>query len=359
MALSCRGTHQRTFQATPPTARSLFAEEIGLDYVFSMAKWRGFGGTSQFWDQSLESFSLMSALAPITERLSLIATVNPLLFHPALMAKMAASIDDVSGGRLGLNIITGSSLTEYGQMGVVPLGYDQNRYAYASEWIHVLKRLWTEERVTHDGAYFHLDDCVSMPKPVQRPYPFLVCAGTSEEGLRFTAREANYSFLGGNNVEDTKATSRRAKQIGAEERNAIKTATTVVLVIGDTRDDAVAKWEYMIEGADLEAIENVGATFSGETRKSHQERGGDFLADPRRISFAGRPLIGTADDIAAEMIGLALDGELDSILLIFPDYLEGLQRFGDEVMPALSAALDVGVQAAASDLSQRGLPREI
>src|SRR5262249_5660916 len=71
-------------------AITVLAEEIGLDYVFSMLKWRGFGGATHFWDAALESFSLMAALAAVTQRVGLIATVNPLLFHPATMAKMAA-----------------------------------------------------------------------------------------------------------------------------------------------------------------------------------------------------------------------------------------------------------------------------
>src|SRR5207237_4022232 len=69
---------------------SLLADEIGMDYVFSMLKWRGFGGKIEYWDASFESFSLMAALAAATKRVDLIATVNPLLFHPAVMAKMAA-----------------------------------------------------------------------------------------------------------------------------------------------------------------------------------------------------------------------------------------------------------------------------
>src|SRR5262249_37909566 len=151
---------------------TLLSEEIGLDYVFSMLKWRGFGGATQFWDASLDSFSLMAALAAVTHRVKLIATVNPLLYHPTLMAKMSAPIQDVSAGRLGMNIITGSTLGEYAEMGILPDGYDQKRYALASEWVQVVKRLWAEPTVTHHGEYFHLEDCVSEPKP--RPRPFLV-----------------------------------------------------------------------------------------------------------------------------------------------------------------------------------------
>src|SRR5262249_14372458 len=128
---------------------TLLAEQLGLDFVFAMAKWRGFFGTTHFWDSSLESLSVITALAAATERVQLIARVNPLLFHPTLMAKMAATVDDVGGGRLGLNIITGATLGEYSQMGILPDGYDERRYAYATEWLQVLKRLWVEPSVTH------------------------------------------------------------------------------------------------------------------------------------------------------------------------------------------------------------------
>jgi len=70
-------------------AITLLAEEVGIDYVFSMLKWRGFGGATQFWDAALDSFTLTTALAAVTKRVRLIATVNPLLSNPAVMAKMS------------------------------------------------------------------------------------------------------------------------------------------------------------------------------------------------------------------------------------------------------------------------------
>jgi pyrimidine oxygenase len=322
-------------------AITVLAEEMGLDYVFSMAKWRGFGGATHFWDASLESFSLTSALAAATQRIRLIATVNPLLFHPALMSKMAATIDDVSGGRLGLNIITGAIIGEYEQMGVLPAGYDSRRYEYAAEWVHVLKRLWSEERVTHHGEFFTLIDCVSEPKPQQRPHPFLVCAASSDEGLRFTAREAQYSFINGKDLNDVKAKSLHSKKIAAEEGRAVKTAVSTLLAIGSTDEKAEKYWQHLMDGADLDAISNMGNAFSGQTREKSQERGVQILGDRRKIN-TGRAVIGSSRSIANEIIALAFEGDVDSILLVFSDYTEGLKRFGDDVMPLLADVLDVG-----------------
>jgi len=322
---------------------TLLAEEIGLDYVFSMAKWRGFGGSTEFWDASLESFSLMSALAAATARIKLIATVTPLLFHPALMAKMSATLDNVSGGRLGLNIVTGAILKEYAQMGVLPPGYDKNRYAYATEWVGALKRLWTEPSVTYDGDYFHLEDCISEPKPLQKPYPFLVCAAASDEGLRFTAREVDYAFISEDSIAKTKEKALRAKLIAAEEGTTVKTQVLTMLVIGETNADAETYLERLIEGADLTALTHAGRSLSGETRVSTKERGAALLADGGKIVL-GLPIVGGPTEVAHALIDLAVEGDVDGVLLCFPDFIRGLRQFGSDVMPILANHLDVGLK---------------
>jgi pyrimidine oxygenase len=146
---------------------AILAENLGFDFVFSMSKWRGFGGETHFWDTTLESMSLMTGLAAVTSRIGIIATIQPLLFPPAVAAKMIATIDDVSNGRFGINIVTGSFLDEYEQMGPLPAEYNVKRYKYAQEWLHVVKRLWSGEAVTFDGEWFHLRDCRSSPAPAR------------------------------------------------------------------------------------------------------------------------------------------------------------------------------------------------
>jgi pyrimidine oxygenase len=255
---------------------------------------------------------------------------------------MAATLDQVSRGRLGLNIITGATVEEYAQMGVVPPGYNDNRYAYASEWVRVIKRLWTESSVTHHGEYFDLDECVSDPKPVQRPGPFLVCAASSDEGLRFTAREANYSFVSRESRSACIKESLRAKSVAAEEDRIIKTAIPMALVIRDNDADAEAYYRYLVDGADVGAMANIGGAHGKEDRESGRRRGAAYSA-PQRPIHMGLQVVGGPEKIAEEILALAVDGDADSVLLTFPDYLDGLNRFADGVMPLLAETLDVGL----------------
>ncbi len=311
---------------------SALAEELGFDYAFSMAKWRGFGGATRFWDQTLDSPSLMGGLAVATRRIRLIATVTPLLMHPAVAAKVFATLDEISGGRIGLNVVTGVSLAEYEQMGLVPEEYDRDRYAYAEEWLRAVKRLWSEERVTFKGRYFQLADCASGPKPVQRPHPFVVCAGTSPEGFRFTARMADYSFFLGDTPARTRELCGAVKAIGRAQGRPVKTASLVTLILGETDAEARRARDHLRAGADVEAIRNLVATFRGRSRASDRRRA-------RRLQesfcFTGEPVCGGPETAARAVAELVLEAELDSLLLVFPDYLRGLRAFHDGVLPVL------------------------
>ena len=98
----------------------LRAERYGFDFALSMIKLRGFGGKSRFWDDNLESFTLMAGLASITRRIELYATVAVLTLPPPLTARMAMTIDSISHGRFGVNLVTGWQKAEYDQMGFGP-----------------------------------------------------------------------------------------------------------------------------------------------------------------------------------------------------------------------------------------------
>ena len=311
---------------------AVLAENLGFDYVFSMSKWRGFGGATRFWDTTLESVTLMTGLAAATSRIGIIATLQPVLFPPPVAAKMAATIDDISQGRFGINIVTGSFLDEYEQMGILPPDYGAKRYRYAEEWVHVVKRLWTEESVTFDGEWFHLTDCRSSPKPVQKPHPFIICAGTSDEGFRFTAKEGNYSFLNGITLEHTRQLSRRMKETAAEYGREIKTATTLLPILDESDAAAQKQWQHIQDGADREALAILASYYSKGTRESSRNR---IQKMERDVSFAGRMIPGSPATLAAIIEELVVEGGIDSIQFLFCDYIRGLEAFHAEVMPLL------------------------
>src|SRR5580692_17693 len=168
---------------------TLNAERYGLDFVLSMIKLRGFGGKSEFWDHNLDSFTLMASLAAITSRIRLYATVPTLAVPPAIAARMSSTIDSISNGRFGLNVITGWQRPEYAQMGLWPGDeYFARRYDFAAEYVQVMQELWQHGVSNFKGEHFQMDDCRLEPLP-QAPIK-LISAGQSDAGMKFIAKHA-------------------------------------------------------------------------------------------------------------------------------------------------------------------------
>jgi pyrimidine oxygenase len=212
---------------------ALAAERIGLDFVMSMAKWRGYGGRTDHWGQTLESMTMMSALAEATHRVKVWATVHTNLFHPALVAKMFATLDQVSGGRCGMNVVVGAYEHEFSQMGQWRADFSHDdRYRYTEEWIDLVERLWTEDSVTARGEFFTLDDCQSRPHPAQRPT--LIAAGRSAAGMRFQAAHCDGSFLTAEDLPGLRAASRDVKAMAALRGRSIKTYAMLTVVLAET-----------------------------------------------------------------------------------------------------------------------------
>ena len=95
---------------------ALVAEEEGFDFVMAMGKWRGFGGATSHWGTSLEAVTMMAGIAAVTKRVKVWATLHAILHNPAVAAKMIATLDHISGGRAGLNIVAGAYRGEFEQM---------------------------------------------------------------------------------------------------------------------------------------------------------------------------------------------------------------------------------------------------
>ena len=319
-------------------AISIAAERQGLDFVLSMMKYRGFGGETGYWDACLESFTLMAALASVTEKVGLFPSISILSQHPAVVARMVATIDDVSNGRCGLNIVTGWNRPEYAQMGMWPGDqHYERRYEYATEYVEILKTLWAEGRCTFDGEFFKLDDCTVYPQP-KTEIP-IVCAGQSPKGREFVAATANHQFVltGKSNLQSGVADIKsRADQRGRD----VGIYALYHMIIADTDDEATAQAEAIVAGADEGALANILASASLDT---NTDGTADQLKaalaqglDEGNLALMGIPaVVGSPATIAAQIDEIQRDTGIDGMLFSWPEFEDGINRFGEEVMPLL------------------------
>src|SRR5215472_2732780 len=124
-------------------ALAKLADEAGLDFMLPIARWKGYGGDTDFHGASLETITWAVALLGATERMTVFGTVHAPLFHPLIAAKELVTADHVGEGRLGLNLVVGWNEGEFEMFGVTQREHDA-RYDYAQEWINVVKQAWSD-----------------------------------------------------------------------------------------------------------------------------------------------------------------------------------------------------------------------
>ncbi len=318
---------------------TLTAEKYNLDFVLSMIKLRGFGGKTEFWDHNLESFTLMAGLAAITHKIKLFATCATLAVPPAMAARMASTIDSISGGRFGMNLITGWQKPEYSQMGIWPGDeYFGRRYAYVSEYIQIMRQLWETGSSDFKGEFFTMNDCKLSPRP-QVPME-IICAGQSDAGMAFSAQYADYNFCFGMGVNTPTAFAPTvAKLMAANAKTGRNVrAYALFMVIADETDEAArAKWEHYKAGTDQEAVAWLNLQSAADTKS-----GGDtnvrHMVDPVSVvNINMGTVVGSYETCASLLDQIDVIEGCDGVLLTFDDFVKGIEDFGARIQPLMKS----------------------
>ncbi len=336
----CTITHaETTFEPTyeHSVKISQLADRLGFELLVPVGRWRHFGGTTQFNGNNLEVYTWAAAMACHTENIMVFATSHVPTVHPILAAKQSATIDHISGGRFGLNVVCGWFKPEMEMFGVDQLPHD-TRYEMAAEWLDCVTRLWTEDDWDHAGTYYRIKDGFLAPKPIQRPYPVVINAGSSPAGREFSARYADFNFL-------SITTMEKAKEIvdDIHDRAAGHGRTCGVMSYGlvccrDTETEARALYRRIVDEGDWGATNTIielmlGENYSyGSNKDEIRAMGERFIA-----GWGGYPLVGTPEQIVDEMCKIA-DLGIEGFILSWLDYHEELQYFGETVMPLMRQA---------------------
>jgi len=315
------------------------AEQYGFEFALSMIKLRGFGGETEFWEHNLESFTLMAGLAAVTERIQLFATAATLTIPPAIVARMASTIDSISHGRFGVNLVTGWQKPEYSQMGLWPGDeFFANRYDYLSEYATVLRDLWSTGTSDFKGEHFQMDDCRVSPKP--QADMKIICAGQSEAGMAFTAKFADYNFCFGKGVNTPKAFAPTVERLEKATADSGRDVTSVALfmVIADETDEAArARWESYKDGVDEEAVAWLGQQGAADT-KSKGDTNIRQMADPTSaVNINMGTLVGSFENVAKMLDEIAEVPATSGVMLTFDDFVEGIENFGQKIQPLMKS----------------------
>lgn len=324
------------------------AEHYGFDFALSMIKLRGFGGKTQFWEHNLESFTLMAGLAAVTSKIKIFATAATLTMPAPIVARMASTIDSIAPGRFGINLITGWQKAEYDQMGLWPgESHYKDRYNYLAEYATVLKELMETGVSDFKGKYLEMHDCRVSPKPT--PGVKIICAGSSDEGLAFTATYADYSFALGKGTNTPTAfapVNQRLEAAAAKTGRDVASYILFMIIADETDEAALAKWQLYREGADQDALSWLTSQAAPNAQGGTSNTNTTQLAAPESaVNLNMGTLVGSYDSVAGMLDEVADVPGTAGVLLVFDDFEKGVEAFGSKIQPKMKSRSHVHAAA--------------
>ena len=319
---------------------ALLMDDAGFEFFLPIARWKGYGGSSDYQGASLESITLAASLLSATKRMTIFGTVHAPLFPPLIAAKQIVTADQAGHGRFGLNVVCGWNEDEFEMFGVTP-GDHASRYRQGQEWLDVVTRAWREDDFNLQGEFFHMRGVRENPKPWSGTTPLIMNAGSSGDGRAFALRNCDAWFTSArlpsglqSNLAEATETIRDAKREAAQHGRSIGAYTVGAVICRPTRSEALDYHRYVTEECtDWEAVERVIA------RRAHGRSAHEIATMRKQAAHghSGLPMFGSPDDVTEQLVRVSNAG-FDGIALSLVNYLDELPYFRDEVFPRLERA---------------------
>ncbi|GGF42530.1 monooxygenase [Aliidongia dinghuensis] len=277
---------------------------------------------------TLDAWSTAAALAAVTTRLELMVAVRPTFHHPAALAKQAANIDQISKGRLSLNVVSAWWADEARRYGLAFDTHD-DRYARTRDWLAVVDGLWREPMFTHRGSHYTVEDAIVAPKPVSKPRPTLYAGGESEAAKEMIASLCDAYVMHGDpvdrirtRIEDMRV---RRDRLGLP---AMRFGMAAYAIVRDSRREAEAELARVTDvHASAAGYENY-RQWLGNTQQDVAPSLAEYSVSNRGL----RPnFVGTPEEVRERLEEYEAAG-LDLVLLQCSPQAEEMERFAAQVI---------------------------
>ena len=326
------------------------ARHVTLDYLSQIARAAdelGYFGVLLPTGKSCEdSWVVASAVVPMTRRLRFLVAVRPGLSEPSMSARMAATLDRLSGGRLLINVVTGGDPVELRGDGVW-LDHEQ-RYEATDEFLTIWRRLMTGETVDFHGKHMAIEGGKLLFPPVQAPYPPLYFGGSSPAGQRVAAEHVDVYLTWGEPPDDVAQKIAGMREMAAAQGRTLSFGIRLHVIVRETADAAWREADALIQHVDDATIAKAQQAFAkfdsvGQQRmaKLHGGRRDKLVVSPNLWAGvglvrggAGTALVGDPAQVAARMREY-MDVGIDRFIMSGYPHLEECYRFAELVFPLL------------------------
>jgi FMNH2-dependent dimethyl sulfone monooxygenase len=277
---------------------------------------------------SLDAWSTAAALAAVTERIELMVAVRPTFHLPALLAKQAANIDQISGGRLTLNVVSSWWADEARKYGVSFEQHD-DRYARTSEWLDVLDGVWSRDHFSYTGKYYRVEDNVLEPKPVAKPRPCVYAGGESATAKDLIAEKCDAYLMHGDPPERVleKITDLRQRR-ARHDLAPMKFGVAGYVIVRETEREAQEELRRITDVQQSSAgYANYQQWLAG-TQLEQRVSLEDYSVSNRGLRSG---LVGTAEQVAERVAQFEAAG-VDLLLMQFSPQREEMERFAETII---------------------------
>jgi alkanesulfonate monooxygenase len=286
----------------------------------------------------LETWTACAALAALTERIEIIAAVKPALFHPAVLAKMATQIEEISHGRFAINLVNAWFKPEFERAGI-PFAPHDARYAYGAEWLRVFRALSDGSRVKFAGEHFQIDGYQLRPAGRYRERPLIYAGGESEPARALAAESVDVWFMNGQPIAQVRALI--ADMVSRPREGApLRFAMSAFVIARATDDEAAAAHAAAIELArqDAPLLQRTLAQ-ADPANVMFKPLGAGEVPQVGTNGGAAAGLVGSYETVAARIRDFAEAG-VELFMLQFQPFEAEMRRFAAEVRPRLTQYID-------------------
>ena len=312
------------------------ADRAGIEFMPPIGRWKGYGGATDYQGTTLETVTWACGLLAKTERLTVFGTVHAPLFPPLIAAKEFVTADHIGSGRFGLNLVCGWNEGEFEMFGATLRDHEE-RYAYAQEWLDVVKLAWSPcEDFDFEGRFIRLKSVRAKPKPYGGTRPLIMNAGASPTGQSFAIRNCDALFstiAHGISFQETVRHVERIKALARQSGREIDVYTVGVVTCRATAREAADYYRHCIV-EHWSAVDNILA-MRNTTPDRHEPEEFRRIREHQANGMGGLPLVGDPDTVARDLAQLAEAG-LTGIAVSFVNYLDELPYFCAEVLPRLA-----------------------
>ncbi len=339
-----RAAHQdpeEPYDASWERNRKLVLQAEALGYDSTLIAQHTINPHQEDLDQ-LEAWTSAAALAALTSRIEIITAIKPYLFHPVVLAKMALQIENISHGRFAVNLVNAWNKPELEKAGIGFAEHD-DRYAYGREWISVVSRLMSGERLTYKGEHFDVRDYALRPKDIYRNRPAIYVGGESAPARDLVAEHGDVWFINGQPLADVAAL---IADVAARPRRGppLRFGLSAFVVARNTDAEAEHAHQRLLalaaKDAPMREIQKANTDPKVVMMQTMQKT-------PRVGSNGGTAagLVGSYDTVAARIREFHAAG-IELFMLQFQPFETEMQRFAEEVIPRVRNTARRGVALA-------------